>query len=151
MIIFDIFVVDDETSKLAKVQVKAATGKKNKKGFSAQFIIPLKQINDTSTKGNDMRFIFVSRYGKTWQPFVIMTRKELQDRQILEHIGSITKTDEVKLTLYHIYDKKNADKVEKIECGTQKGFSGKGIPKPDLTAFIDKWDKFFTVRITEGN
>ena len=66
----DIFVVEDETSILAKVQVKTATGKKAKSGFNAQFIIPLRQINDTTTKGSNMRFVFVTRYGKRWQPFV---------------------------------------------------------------------------------
>ena len=147
----DIFVVEDETSILAKVQVKTATGKKTKGGFTAQFIIPIRQLNDESSKGNEMRFIFVTRYNKTWQPFLIMKRKELQDKHLLEHIGSITKTGEVKLTVYYTFEKKNLDKVVKIECGTQRGFSGKDIPKPDLTSFIDKWDKFFTVRIIEGN
>lgn len=144
----DIFVVEDETSKLAKVQVKTATGKEMKNGFKAQFIVPLKQINDESTKGNDMRFIFVTRYNKTWQPYIIMTRKELQDKHLIEHIGSVTKKEEVKLTLYYIYKNK---KIEKIECGTQRGFSKRGFPKPDLTDFKDKWEKFFSVRITEGN
>ena len=98
-----------------------------KNGFKAQFIVPLKQINDESAKGNDMRFIFVTRYNKTWQPYVIMTRKELQDKHLIEHIGSVTKKEEVKLTLYYIYNNSNNEKIEKIECGTQRGFSKKGF------------------------
>lgn len=149
----DIFVVEDETSNLVKVQVKSATGKKIKKGFKSQFIIPEKQINNTSKKGNDLRFIFVTRYNGIWQPFVIMTRKELQDKHLIEHIGTVTKTKEVKVkfTFYYIYDNDNSKRILKIECGTQRGFSERGFPKPDLTDFMNKWEKFFDIRIIEGN
>jgi len=147
----DIFVVEDETSKLAKVQVKTATGKKINKGFNAQFLVPIKQLNDTSAKGNELRYIFVARYSGVWQPFIIMTRKELEDKHNIEHMGTITKKGEVKLTMYYTYDSVNKDKIIKVECGSQRGFSGKGIPKPDLTSFINKWDKFFLIRISEGN
>jgi hypothetical protein len=139
----DIFVVEDETSLLVKVQVKTATGKKYKKGFTAQFIIPKKQIDDTSIKGNDLRFVFVSRFNKMWHPFIILTRKELQDLYIYEHIGSLT-NKELKLTVYYSLD--DAQKIINVECGTQKGYS-----KASLTKYIDKWDSFFKIRILEGN
>ena len=146
----DIFVVEDETSKLVKVQVKTATGKKIKKGFKAQFIIPKKQIDGISPKDSELRYVFVTRYKAVWQPFIIMTRKELEDKHNIEHLGTVTKNKKkVKLTFYFTYD--NKEKITKIECGSQRGYSGKGIPKPDLTSVIDKWDKFFTVRINEGN
>jgi hypothetical protein len=146
----DIFVVEDSTSSLAKVQVKTATGKKIKKGFAAQFLIPKKQIDDTSLKGNDLRFILVTRYNKIWQPSIIFTREELQEMRDIEHIGTITKK-ELKLTIYFLFNKNDLSKIEKIECGTQKGFSKRGYPKPDLTKYKDKWESFFNIRILEGN
>lgn len=146
----DIFVVEDESSNMLKVQVKTATGKKYSKGFSCQFNIPLRQLNDTSQKGNDLRFIFVTRYSKKWQPYIIMTRKELLDKHQLEHIGTLTSNGDVKLTLYFIYDVQK-NEITNVECGTQRGFSGKGIPKPELTAYLDKWDIFFKIRIADGN
>jgi hypothetical protein len=147
----DIFVVEDATSSLAKVQVKTATGKKIKNGFKAQYLIPKKQIEDTSSKGNDLRFILVSRYNKSWQPSVILTRKELLDLYTIQHIGTTTKKNELKLTMYYYFEARNLTKIKRIECGTQKGFSKKGFPKPELTIFMDKWDSFFKIRIFEGN
>lgn len=141
----DIFVVEDETSKLAKVQVKTATGKKMNGGFKAQFIIPLKQITDDTTKGGQLRFIFVTRYEKEWQHFLILTRSELELQHLNNHLGTATKNGDVKLTLYYKIENDNS---VKIIGGTQKGFS----PKPDLSPFKDKWESVgFSIRITEGN
>jgi hypothetical protein len=146
----DIFVVEDATSKMAKVQVKTATGKKITNGFKAQFIIPKKQLTGINPKDSELRYVFVTRYKANWQPFIIMTRKELEDKHSIEHIGTISKNEkDIILTIYYSYDENN--KVIKIECGSQKGYSGKGIPKPELTSFMNMWEKFYPARITEGN
>ncbi len=142
----DILVVEDASSNLAKVQVKTASGRINSNGFQSQFVIPLKQINDTSAKGNDLRYVFVTRLDQQWKPFVVMTRKELQDKVIYENAGTKTKTDELKITLYFRCDKSDG-KVIKIECGTPRGVS-----KSDFTAFQDRWEStFFKTRIVKGN
>lgn len=141
----DIFVVEDETSKMSKVQVKTATGKKMNGGFKAQFIVPLKQVTDDSPKGGQLRFIFVTRYEGVWQHYLILTRSELEQQYLNHHMGTTTKKGDVKLTLYY---RVNPDKSVKIIGGTQKGFS----PKPDLIAFKDKWESLgFLTRIKEGN
>jgi hypothetical protein len=142
----DIFVVEDETNRLAKVQVKTASGRSIKNGFCSQFIISLKQLSDTTEKGNDLRFIFVTRFNKKWQPFVVITRKELYDKHHYENVGSINKNEFVKITIYFLYEKNNLDQIGKVECGTKRGFS-----KSDFSKFLNRWEQtFFTPKIKDS-
>lgn len=140
----DIFVVEDETSRLAKIQVKTATGKVTKKGFKAQFDVPLKQLKDTSEKGNDLRYIFIVRHKRVWQPFIILTRDDLLSKHQFEFAGSVTKKGNLIITLYYKISKQG--QIEKVEAGAKRGFS-----KSDFTTYQDNWSIFFPIRILQGN
>lgn len=140
----DIFVVEDHTSRLAKVQVKTATGRKIKKGFKAQFDIPIAQLIDTSQKSSDLRYIFITRHQRVWYPLVIIKREDLLNKHQLEYAGSTTKGGHLILTLYYVLDQHST--MIKIEAGTKKNFS-----KSDFTSYADNWSIFFPVRIIEGN
>ncbi len=140
----DIFVVEDATSRLAKVQVKTATGKQNKNGFKAQFELSLRQLEDTSEKGNDLRYIFTTRYRKKWQPFIILKREDLLNKHRLEYTGSLTKTGNLILNLY--FKTNNEGQIYEVLSGTKRGFS-----KSDFTSYIENWAIFFSLKILEGN
>ncbi len=141
----DIFVVEDATSIMRKVQVKSATGVAIKNGFKAQYKVPIKQLQDTSDKGTDLRYVFVVRFNGQWQQYLILMRDELEKKQRIEHIGSVNK-DDIKLTIYYKFKKDSTIEIEKIECGTQRGFS-----KPSFLGYRNGWDKLFVSRITAGN
>lgn len=143
----DIFVVEDEKSQLAKIQVKTGTGKKSGKGFSSQFELSLAQLENTTEKGNDLRYVFVVRYKRKWQPYVIIKREDLLNKHRIEQAGSFTaKTRKLTLTLYYRQDAKDNDKIVKIEAGTKRGFS-----MSDFSVFMEDWSVFFDIRIQEGN
>jgi len=71
----DIFVVKDDDGTLRRVQVKARTGTRTKRGFSATFDIPRRQIQPDM----DMYFVLLARVEGKWSDLVIISSAELRD------------------------------------------------------------------------
>lgn len=94
----DIFVVKDESGEFSRVQVKTSTGKKTKYGFSAQFNIPIVQLEFPFTP--KLTYVFVVYFGKTWQKMVVIERKELYKQFLENNVGTVF-NDKLKLYLQY--------------------------------------------------
>jgi hypothetical protein len=84
----DVFVVKDEGGELWRVQVKTATAQHRGSGYSAQFSISWKQIEDPRTP--DLVFVLATRRSASWEPFIILERKLLRDEHLNYGVGSIS-------------------------------------------------------------
>ena len=73
----DIFVVHDRNGDLRRVQVKTAVAKLHKYGYSAQFNLPLSQLQKQMIP--DVTYVFAIRLQDYWDNFVVI------DREALEH------------------------------------------------------------------
>ncbi|MCY3667140.1 MAG: hypothetical protein OXH81_15860 [Gemmatimonadetes bacterium] len=75
----DIFVVHDRNGDLRRVQVKTAVAKVHKYGYSAQFNLPLSQLQRQMTP--DITYIFAVRLQGCWKDFVVIDRQDLERRR----------------------------------------------------------------------
>ena len=82
----DIFVVKDENGDFFRVQVKTATGKKTNYGFSAQFNIPINQLQKVFTP--DLFYVFAIRFDDKWNNFLIISRYDLLSEFQIHQVGS---------------------------------------------------------------
>jgi hypothetical protein len=82
----DVYVVQDDSGKLWKIQVKTATANPTKKGYSAQVKMPLKQLR--LVRDPEIRYIVAIRERKDWQPYIIIGRPDLYALYKQERIGS---------------------------------------------------------------
>jgi hypothetical protein len=82
----DVYVVQDDSGKLWKIQVKTATANPSKKGYSAQVKMPLKQLR--LVRDPEITYIVAIRYKKEWQPYIILQRPKLDGFYKREGIGS---------------------------------------------------------------
>ena len=85
----DVFVVKDESGKLWRVQVKTATAKAQKTGYSAQFNVSLKQLETLRTP--DLVYIFAIRSPAGWETFIVIDRTTLHREHELHRIGSVSR------------------------------------------------------------
>ena len=99
----DIFVVEDASGKLRRVQVKTSTSTVRKNGFSGQFNVPLTQLREIR---NPIHYVFVVRNKDHWTKPVIIRQDNLRDHFQNDNIGS---EHNGFLNLYFSY---TADKVE---------------------------------------
>jgi hypothetical protein len=83
----DIFVVDDKQGFFSRIQVKTAQATDREKGYSAQFNLPLPQI-ETSTDPEIYYVFMVSRHGD-WSDKIIIPRQTLDALYTEKHIGSV--------------------------------------------------------------
>jgi hypothetical protein len=81
----DVFVVEDDSGQLWRVQVKTAIGKRRGYGYSGQFAVQEKQLS--TKKKPDLNFVFALRAGGDWE-FVILPRRRLKREQDDYQIGS---------------------------------------------------------------
>ncbi len=88
----DLFVVEDANGNLSRIQVKAAIGKKHKKGnsYSAQVNVPKQQLMTPQTP--EVTYVFVLRNGDRWSDFIVITRPDLDVLHRSSGVGSATKT-----------------------------------------------------------
>ena len=101
----DIFMVQDEKGMIIRVQVKTATAKEQKNGYSAQFNVQLKQIkNETEI---DLVYVFVVRNNAQWAKPVIINQDNLKD--YLKK-GKLGKDNNGMLNLHFLYSN------EKVTC-----------------------------------
>ena len=116
----DIFVVQDEKGEIKRVQVKTATAKEKKNGYSAQFNVQLKQIqNDTEI---DLVYVFVVRNSDQWTKPVIISQNSLKD---YFKKGKLGEDNNGMLNLHFSYSN------EKVAC--------RGI---DLSKYVSDFSEF---------
>src|SRR5262245_63346295 len=61
----DIFVVQDRTGRLWRIQVKTAIGKPREYGYSGQYAVQRKQLRQP--KKPDLYYVFARRKGGQWE------------------------------------------------------------------------------------
>jgi hypothetical protein len=116
----DIFVVQDESGTLRRVQVKTATAVLRKKGFGSQYILPLRQLRNTSPIL--VHYVFIVRHLNRWTQPLLIRQDYLLGHYQNDRIGS---EHEGNLTLYFSH----AD--DSVSCN-----------KVDLTAYIADYSDF---------
>lgn len=84
----DVFVVEDETGNLSRVQVKTATARVQKNGFSAQYRVALDQLQTPRTP--DLIYIFAVREASRWGPFLVIDRSLLLTEHVQHGVGSVS-------------------------------------------------------------
>jgi hypothetical protein len=81
----DIFVIEDQSGELWRVQVKTAIGRHRRTGWRAKYSISFDQIK--SAKTPEMFFVFVLRRESTWE-FLVIRRKALLEEVEDHQVGS---------------------------------------------------------------
>lgn len=84
----DLFAINDQTGDLIRVQVKTATARPQRDGYSAQFNVSLLQIHRPRVP--DLVYVFAVRSEEGWEPFVIMERSVLRREQEVHGVGSVS-------------------------------------------------------------
>jgi hypothetical protein len=82
----DIFVVEDRSGQLWRIQVKTAIGKRRGYGYSGQFTVALRQLRNL--KQPDLIYVIALRKGDQWE-FLIIPRDPLWDEHRDNAIGSV--------------------------------------------------------------
>jgi hypothetical protein len=82
----DIFVVEDDTGRLWRIQVKTAVGKPHEYGYSGLFKISLEQLE--APRKPDLYYFLTLRAGDRWE-FVIMPRATLRRFHVRTGMGSV--------------------------------------------------------------
>ncbi|MDO7885134.1 hypothetical protein [Hymenobacter cheonanensis] len=86
----DILVVKDKEGEFVRVQVKTAQAKKIKDGITAQFAIPLPQLQSLPTP--ELTYALMVRHPETgWHSPLIISRSDLNDLYEINKIGSESK------------------------------------------------------------
>lgn len=116
----DIFVVQDDSGTLRRVQVKTSTSTIRKESFSGQFNISAKNLRNISNIL--VHFIFLVRYNDEWSKPVIIRQDYLLSHFENDGVGSEAKGN---ITFYFSYSN------GKVEC------SGK-----DFTKYIKDFTDF---------
>lgn len=84
----DIFVVRDSDGAFVRIQVKTAQAKPLKKGFSAQFAIPLQQLGSLPIP--ELTYALLVRHpNASWHRPLIISRFDLNNLYQLHNIGSV--------------------------------------------------------------
>jgi hypothetical protein len=86
----DIFVVENESGRLWRIQVKTAVGQRRRTGWRAKYSIALKQIE--TSKVPELFFVLALRRGPAWEHLII-ERKTLFDEVDVHHVGSRSGSD----------------------------------------------------------
>jgi len=101
----DIFVVQDESGDLRRVQVKTSTSTDRKNGFSGRFKISLKQLRKIGDV--PVHYAFIVRHSEHWTKPLIIRQDYLLNHFEIDKLGSVHNDT---LNLYFAYS------AEKIEC-----------------------------------
>jgi hypothetical protein len=88
----DIFVVQDDSGELWRVQVKTAVGKPTRSGFSGQVAVKLKQLR--TRRRPDLFYVLAVRCRDRWD-FLVLPRKVLWREHNKHHAGTATAQDVV--------------------------------------------------------
>ena len=101
----DIFVVQDESGTLRRVQVKTSTSTNRRNSFSGRFKIPLKQLRNLAEV--PVHYAFIVRHLDSWTKPIIIRQDDLLNLFETNNIGSVHGE---MLNLYFSYFD------EKVEC-----------------------------------
>jgi uncharacterized protein YuzE len=101
----DIFVVRDENGEFVRVQIKAATAQVHAQSFSAQFSLPIAQLDRDFVP--ELVYCFLVRHNHRWLSPLLISRSDLLDKYRIDNIGTLTNG---KLLIYFSFQK------EKIMC-----------------------------------
>jgi hypothetical protein len=101
----DIFVVQDDTGTLRRVQVKTSNSTLRQNSFSGQFNVPLTQLRNIANI--PVHYVFIVRHNDQWTRPVIIRQDYLLDYLLNSKIGS---EHDGNLNLYFSYS------LGKVEC-----------------------------------
>lgn len=116
----DIFVVEDENGTMKRVQVKTSSITARKNTFSAQYQVPVKQLQKIPR--SPIYYIFIARKNHFWTKPLIIGQVQLLDHCQKNNVGSEHKDY---INLYFSYSD------EKVECSGQ-----------DFTKYISDYTDF---------
>lgn len=107
----DVFVVNDATGAMWRIQVKTATATESRRGFRAQFRIRANQVERAVSP--ELHYAFVIRFKSRWR-FVVISRDVLHN-YVRQGMGTRSNDH---IQLYFSYSK-DANGVESIVCSGQ--------------------------------
>ena len=116
----DLFVVEDRKGLFHRVQVKTAQATQRNKTYSAQFLVPIKQILYPIEP--EIYFIFTIRLDEQWKDKVIIRREVLLQLYEDFHMGTVVGDN---LMLYLTFE------TDKVKCS-----------KIDMTTFLNNFADF---------
>lgn len=93
----DLFIIRDQDFDASRIQVKTATAKTRRQGYSAQVNLPLSQLRRVVFP--ELYYVFALRLEARWADFVVIGRTELEDLHVTGGLGSMTPNKE-NLVLY---------------------------------------------------
>jgi len=100
----DIFVIEDSTGKLSRIQVKSATDI-GKRCVRARFGVSRKQLE--TVRQPELWYVFTV-YGRgLWREFLIIRRDRLQELQDMEGIGSPSQRRKPQINFYLSFHEKD--------------------------------------------
>ncbi|MCW5682049.1 MAG: hypothetical protein KIS70_12095 [Xanthobacteraceae bacterium] len=121
----DVFVLNDSTGQLSRIQVKTATGKKlenNDRAYRCQFSVRESHVSSTVTQG--VHYVFACRCNRSWRFLVI-------ERGVLNHLigtGWGSKTANGTVTLWAVFLSRT-----EVKSSNKKNAL-------DLSKYASKWD-----------
>jgi hypothetical protein len=115
----DIFVVEVDSETFYRVQVKTAQAVDRKDGYSVQFSVPLRQLQEAD---ESIYFVFAVRRNNDWSELILLSQYRLYEFRENYNIGSVVGNN---LTLYF------AIKENRITCS-----------KIDLTDYRNNFSDF---------
>ncbi len=135
----DVFAFLDHREEVARIQVKTAKAKpyKKRKGYSADFRIPIDQLKRTDSPS--LFYALAVRLDDRWEKILLISRARLQQLRE-ESVGTDIqnkRTGKLELRLYIQFrqtdqpDEEQAEPKERIEA-----FCG----ETELTEFVDAWE-----------
>lgn len=83
----DIFVVEDATGKLSRIQVKAGVGRGTSLMYAC-FNVKTRQLEEA--RHPDLWYVFTAHYGGLWREFLVIGRKDLLRLHQVDGIGYVT-------------------------------------------------------------
>jgi hypothetical protein len=116
----DVFVVKDEGGDLFRIQVKTASSKLSRGGYTARFAVSLSQLK--TPRNPNLTYVFMVRHGPKWGPYLIIPRDALRQEHEFHRIGSASKE---RLMLRLVYEH------DRVRCGAR-----------DLSAFRNDWARW---------
>lgn len=85
----DLFVVEDVTGSLSRIQVKAAIGKRRARSavYTAQVKVAMKQLTTPQTPA--LTYVFVLRCEDRWRDFIVVAQSVLDDLRRNHGVGAV--------------------------------------------------------------
>jgi hypothetical protein len=99
----DVFVVQDDSGDMWRIQVKTANAREHRGGFRAQFALKGSQLSMPASP--DVNYVFAVRHLHRWQDFLVFDRSTLKELFETQNAGS---TDRPKLTLTVVFSDDDA-------------------------------------------